>query len=265
MLKFLSSLSFILIATFCLRSNGVADQTEQPLSEAATAERIAAYIKQGEPTEVWEPEPRAIGTGKPGSPPSDAIILFDGTEISRWESVVGGKVDWKIVNGAMIVEPGSGSIKTRDKFGDVQLHIEWRSPKAINGSGQDRGNSGIFFMERYELQILDSFNNPTYVNGQAGSVYKQHIPLVNASKGPGEWQLYDIVFMAPSFGVDGRVIRPATLTVFHNGVLIQNNVSLSGSTAFIGLPAYEKHDAAALLLQDHWSPVEYRNIWVRRL
>ncbi|MEE8306936.1 MAG: family 16 glycoside hydrolase, partial [Gammaproteobacteria bacterium] len=166
---------------------------------------------------------------------------------------------------AMTVVPGTGDIRTRQSFSNMQLHIEWRTPAEIEGKAQGRGNSGVILMERYEIQVLDSFKNSTYANGQAGSVYKQHIPLVNAARGPGEWQSYDIIFAAPRFSDTGRIAEPARVTVLHNGVLIQNNVSIQGPTVFVGAPSYEAHGAAPIRLQDHRNPVSFRNIWVRRL
>ncbi len=162
--------------------------------------------------------------------------------------------------------PKSGSIQTKQSFGDCQLHIEWRTPEIVEGKGQGRGNSGIFLMGKYEIQVLDSYNNLTYPNGQAGSIYKQHIPLVNASRAPGEWQSYDIIFTAPVFIDDGGVRKPARVTVFQNGVLIQNHVKILGETVFIGAPGYEPHaEKLPLSLQDHNNPVSYRNIWIREL
>jgi hypothetical protein len=161
--------------------------------------------------------------------------------------------------------PGSADIKTRHSFTDVQLHVEWRTPAEISGQGQGRGNSGVILMERYEIQVLDSFDNQTYANGQAGSVYKQHIPLVNASRAPGEWQSYDIIFVAPRFSDNGRIAEPARVTVLHNGVLIQNNVSIQGTAVFVGTPSYKAHGAAPIRLQEHRNPVSFRNIWVRQL
>jgi hypothetical protein len=215
-------------------------------------------------TEVWEPVPDVVTPGEDGAPPSDAIVLFDGTDLSAWSHEDGSDAGWRVEDGAMTVVPGTGDIRTRQGFGNVQLHIEWRTPAEVSGEGQGRGNSGIFFMERYELQVLDSYGNRTYPNGQAGSIYKQHIPLVNASRGPGEWQSYDAVFTAPRFDPDGTLASPAYMTVFHNGVIIHNHVELQGSTVFIGLPEYEAHgDRAPILLQDHGNPVSYRNIWIR--
>jgi hypothetical protein len=219
--------------------------------------------QQGDPkaTELWSPVPPVVTPGTGAAPPSDAIVLFDGTSLAEWRDP-----KWKIEDGAVTVVAKTGSLVTSRGFGDVQLHIEWRTPARVEGEGQGRGNSGIFLMERYEVQVLDSYENETYVNGQAGAIYKQHAPLVNASRGPGEWQSYDIVFNAPRFRPDGAVERPATFTVFHNGVLIQNNVEVKGTTTYIGEPKYQPHEAKApLALQDHGNPVSYRNIWVREL
>ena len=228
-----------------------------------------SFAQQGDPkvTEVWEPVPKIIEPGKSNDqPPSDAIVLFNGKDLSGWLDKNNQAAKWKLEGGAMTVEKGTGEIHSVQKFGNCQLHIEWRTPAKVEGEGQGRGNSGIFLMSRYELQVLDSYNNITYSNGQAGSIYKQHIPLVNASKKPGEWQTYDVIFIAPKFNDDGSVNSPARITVFHNGVLIQNNVEIKGSTAYIGKPVYTKHaDKESLTLQDHGNPVSYRNIWVREL
>jgi hypothetical protein len=234
--------------------------TERP--DEATLKK---YREQAAVTELWEPVPRPVEAGINGAPPSDAIVLFDGKNLDQWESVNSSPPQWEITDGHLVVVPGTGNLRTRQRFSDVQLHIEWRTPAIVAGEGQDRGNSGVFLMERYEVQVLDSFENTTYPNGQAASVYKQHIPLVNASRAPGEWQTYDIVFMAPQFDRDGRIRRPATVTVLHNGVLVQNNVTLHGPTEYIGEPQYIEHGKAALELQDHGSPVAYRNVWIREL
>lgn len=218
-------------------------------------------------TELWKPEPPVVTPGKTNSDvPSDAILLFDGTSAGKWQHRNGNDANWIVAEKAMTVKPGTGGIFSKQKFGDCQMHIEWRTPSEIKGDGQDRGNSGIYFMSRYEVQVLDNYNNKTYVNGQAGSIYKQHIPLVNACKPPGEWQTYDIIFTAPRFGVNDRVIEPARITVLQNGVLVQNNVTIWGTTDHIGIPKYEKHDAKEpIMLQDHGNPTSYRNIWIREL
>jgi hypothetical protein len=227
---------------------------------------IFAQQPRPQDTEVWEPVPEVITPGVENAPPSDAIILFSGMDLSSWESYSGNSAPWEVSDGVMTVEPHSGGIQTKQSFGDCQLHIEWRTPEIIVGEGQGRGNSGIFLMGRYEVQVLDSYNNLTYPNGQAGSIYKQHIPLVNACRAPGEWQSYDIIFTAPVFNEDGTVKKPARATVLHNGVLIQNNVKIQGSTVYIGEPEYESHpDQLPLSLQDHGNPVSYRNIWIREL
>jgi Domain of Unknown Function (DUF1080) len=226
---------------------------------------IFAQQSNPEATEVWEPQPKVITPGKtPQDAPSDAIILFDGKDLSHWTDTKLNIAKWTVANGEMTIEKGSGNIQTKQKFGSCQLHIEWRTPSQISGSGQNRGNSGIIFMGRYELQVLDSYNNKTYSNGQAGSIYKQFIPLVNISKPPGEWQVFDVIFTAPKFNAEDNLLSPARFTVFQNGVLIQNNVELSGETVYIGKPSYKKHpEKEYLILQDHNSPVSYRNIWIR--
>ncbi len=239
---------------------------------AQTKPNQDSLVKEAAKTEFWEPVPKMVTTGKTNTEtPSDAIALFDGKDLLKWEKEKGGQPGWKIdKDGALTVVKGSGNIATKQGFGDCQLHIEWREPAVIAGASQTRGNSGIFFMGRYELQVLDSYNNPTYVNGQAGSIYKQHIPLVNASKKPGEWQTYDVIFTAPRFYSDGKLQSPARITVLHNGILVQNNVEIKGHTEWIGQPKYEVHsDKEALVLQDHGldggQPMSYRNIWVREL
>jgi hypothetical protein len=225
---------------------------------------------QGDPkaTEVWEPVPKIITPVTGNKPPSDAIVLFDGKDLSQWQTEKDGSpAKWKVdKDGAMTVAKGTGNIQTKNGFGSCQLHIEWRTPSKVEGDGQGRGNSGIFLMGRYELQVLDSYGNITYSNGQAGSIYKQHIPLANASLKPGEWQKYDVIFTAPKFNADSTVASPARITVLHNGVLIQNNIELKGSTEYIGPPSYKAHaDKMPLALQDHGNPVSFRNIWVREL
>jgi len=217
-------------------------------------------------TEVWNPVPEIVVPGYNNKAPSDAIILFDGTNLDEWTNEKGEQPGWDINNGILTIKPGSGSIKTKSKFADCQLHIEWRAPSEIQGEGQGRGNSGVYIQERYEVQILDSYNNSTYSNGQAGSIYKQHIPLVNASRKPGEWQTYDIVYTAPRFNNDGFLKTPAFITVLQNGILIQNHVEIKGSSVYTGQPKYEKHSfKEPLLLQEHGNPVSFRNIWIREI
>jgi hypothetical protein len=224
--------------------------------------------REGDPklTEYWDPQVRIVTPGKTAADaPSDAIVLFDGKNTSKWKSEKdGGDVKWKIEDNALVVAGGTGGIETKEGFGDCQLHIEWRTPAVVKGESQGRGNSGIFLMGRYELQVLDNYNNRTYSNGQAGSMYKQFPPLVNASRGPGEWQTYDILFTAPLFYEDGALKAPARITVFHNGVLVQNNTTIWGSTQYIGTPNYETHKSKEpIALQDHGNPTAFRNIWIR--
>lgn len=218
-------------------------------------------------SEYYSPEPPLVTPGKLSSEaPSDAVILFNGKDLSEWTGAMKKDVSWTIEGDAMVVKPGGGNIKTKKGFGDCQLHIEFRTPAEVKGDGQGRGNSGIFLMGKYELQVLDNYNNKTYVNGQAGSIYKQLPPLVNACKAPGEWQSYDVIFTAPRFYADGRVQSQARITVIHNGVLVQNNTTLWGGTEYIGSPVYKKHgDKEAIELQDHGNPTAFRNIWIREL
>jgi len=217
-------------------------------------------------TEIWEPIPPKVSPGEGTAAPSDAIVLFDGSSLNGWESANGSAAKWDLAGGAMTVKKGAGGIQTKQGFGSCQLHIEWRSPSEVKGEGQGRGNSGIFLMSTYEVQVLDSYESRTYSNGQAGSVYKQFPPLVNATKGPGEWQTYDIIFMAPVFNEKGGLLVPASVTVLHNGVLVQNHSVLKGHTPYKGLPVYTKHaDKLPIMLQDHGNPVSFRNIWIREL
>lgn len=223
-------------------------------------------------TEVWSPVPPVV-SARANTPPSDAIVLFDGENLEAWEPTGTRGKPWRIEDSALVVPEGRpGDLRTRRSFGDVQLHLEWRTPAEIKGEGQSRGNSGVFFMGLYELQVLDSYRNETYVNGQAGAVYKEHAPLVNASRPPGEWQAYDAVFVAPRFSAEGKLLRPARMTVFHNGVLVQHDVELTGPTPNgptfhqPSLPPYAPHPPKLpLVLQDHLCPVAFRNIWIREL
>lgn len=225
------------------------------------------FAQDPKATEVWKPEPEIVTPGKTNTdPPSDAIVLFDGKSSSAWQHDNGDKVKWIVSDNALIVTPKSGGIKTVQKFGSCQLHIEWRTPAKPEGEGQARGNSGVFMMGRYELQIMDSYGNKTFANGQAGSMYKQYAPLVNACKGPGEWQSFDIIFIAPVFNDKAKLVQPARITVLQNGVLIQNNVAILGSVTNSGMPTYTAHDAKeSISLQDHGNPTAFRNIWIREL
>ncbi len=236
-----------------------------------------AALAQYEAPENWDihdkerPQPKKVDTGEgfqmPTAPPSDAVILFDGTDLSAWESSSDGSdAQWKVENGYFEVVPGTGGIRTKDGFGDVQLHIEWASPSPPKGEGQDSGNSGVFLMSQYEVQVLNSYQNKTYPDGQASAVYGQYPPLVNATRPPGVWQSYDIIFRAPRFKEDGSLASPATVTVLHNGILVQNHVPLTGPSGHYNRPAYEQHaDRLPISLQDHDHPVRFRNIWLREL
>lgn len=225
-----------------------------------------AQDKNPQSTELWEPQPKIITPGKlPSDAPSDAIVLFDGKNLDAWKNAKGEKAGWEVKDGIITVTKGTGDILTKQLFGSCQLHIEWRTPVAIESEGQGRSNSGVFLQERYEVQILDNFENKTYSNGQAGSIYKQYPPLVNACKKPGEWQTYDIIYTAPVFGKEGRVVHPAAITVLHNGVLVQNHSILLGPSEYIGIPFYKEHGKASIKLQDHGNPISFRNIWVREL
>ncbi len=227
-------------------------------------------------TEVWEPEPKVVTPGATdAAPPSDAIVLFGGRNLDEWVNVKGGgPATWTVADGVMTVHKPSGNIQTKRSFTNYQLHIEWRIPADITGKDQGRGNSGLFLASvgggdgGYELQILDSYNNRTYSNGQAGSIYKQAMPLVNAMRKPGEWNTYDVIWTAPTFNADGSLKSPASVTALHNGVLIQNDFELPGETLYIGKPSYKAHGATPIKLQAHGDPSEpisFRNIWVREL
>ena len=206
---------------------------------------------------VW-PEPPAVDPGDSARPPSDAVVLFDGKELSAF---AGGE-QWVIENGYAIA--AGGGITSKQGFGDCQLHLEFATPAEVQGEGQGRGNSGVYLMERYELQILDSFENQTYFDGQCGAFYKQQPPTVNACRGPGKWQSYDILFTAPRFAEDGSLVSPAYVTVLHNGLLIHNHLALHGATYWEKAPQYTAHpDKAPLHIQFHGNPVRFRNIWVR--
>ncbi|TDB64441.1 3-keto-disaccharide hydrolase [Arundinibacter roseus] len=228
-------------------------------------------------TEFWEPEVKAITADAGNVAPSDAKVLFDGKNLDQWVSVNNPQnpAGWTVADGVFTVKKGTGNIQTKDSFLDYQLHIEWKVPATITGKGQGRGNSGLFLASTgkgdagYELQILDSYNNRTYANGQAGSIYKQTPPLRNVTRKPGEWNVYDVIFTAPRFKEDGSLFSPARVTVLHNGVIVQNNTELRGPTQYIGLPSYSQaHGKSPIKLQDHGDPSEaisFRNVWIREL
>jgi hypothetical protein len=235
--------------------------------QSASAQNIDRSKGDPKLSEYYEPTAPVVTPGRNASdPPSDAVVLFDGKDFSQWESERKQAIQWTIEDGAMVVKGGTGGIRTKRGFGDCQLHIEFRTPAVVKGDGQGRGNSGVYLMNRYELQVLDSYNNRTYVNGQAGSIYKQLPPLVNASRPPGEWQTYDVIFTAPRFYEDGRVKSQARVTVLHNGVLVQNDAAIWGGSEYIGAPVYKKHgDKEPIYLQDHGNPTAFRNVWIREL
>ncbi len=216
-------------------------------------------------TEDWNNEPKQISFNK-SNVPSDAVVLFDGANLDAWKNRKEGTPALWTINkdGTMTVKPGTGDIMTKENFGSIQLHLEWSAPDKIKSEGQGRGNSGVFFQERYEVQILDSYNNRTYSNGQATAIYKQTIPLVNATKSPTEWQTYDIIFHAPVFH-KGKKVQSGTFTVIHNGVVVQDHVEIKGTTEYIGPPLNDAHGEGAIVLQDHGNLVQYRNIWLRKL
>ena len=237
---------------------------------SSTPPEVSPMPMKPEMTEIWEPEV-AVVTPAPqlGDAPSDAIMLFDGTDLNQWVSAkdTTAAAPWNIVdNDHFEVVPGSGNIRTKMKFGDCQLHIEFSAPDKVESESQGRGNSGLFIQNRYELQILDSYQNRTYRNGQAGSIYKDKAPLVNAMRGPLEWNTYDVIYRAPRFKADGRLDAPATLTVLHNGVLVQNNATINGNTYYTGLHHYPSaHGDDVISLQDHGNKTQFRNIWLRKL
>jgi hypothetical protein len=241
-----------------------------------TAQAAQQTNMKPEDTEVWEPVPKKVTPGATcGAPPSDAIILFDGKNEDEWVSVKDQTpAQWKVADGVLTVNKGTGNIETKRKFKDYQLHVEWKEPADISGTSQARGNSGVFLASTgsgdagYELQVLDNYENKTYVNGMAGSLYKQAIPLANPSRPPGEWQKYDVIWTAPTFNADGSVKTPAYATVFFNGVLVENHFQLQGETRYIGKPYYKAYTEAPIKLQAHGDksePISFRNIWVREL
>ncbi|MFT5016480.1 MAG: hypothetical protein ACI92C_001183 [Neolewinella sp.] len=229
---------------------------------------LSAQITDPKATEFYEPVPPKVQAAPVTTPPpSDAIILLGkGADATEWTNGSGGAADWTVEGDALVVKVGAGAIKTRRTFGDVQLHVEWRSPNEPGKEGQQRGNSGVFFHECYEVQVLESNGSDTYTNGQAGSIYKESPPLVNVTSKMGDWNSYDIVFSSPVFNGDGMMVRPAYVTVIHNGVLVQNHWEIKGTTAYVGLHKYTAHsETGSISLQDHGNLVAYRNIWAREL
>lgn len=221
-----------------------------------------------EMSEYWTPQPKLVAPGDATHAPSDAIVLFDGKHLREWVDEQGNMADWKIENGVLVVDKAKGDILTKQKFGSFQLHLEWRIPTDIQGSNQARGNSGVYLQDKYEIQILDSYRNPTYVNGQAASIYKQTPPLVNAMRAPGEWNTYDILYSAPIFKEDGAYLVRPYVTVIHNGVVVQNHTEILGTTEYIGFPKVMAHGDGPIRLQSHGdpsAPISFRNIWIRKM
>jgi 3-keto-disaccharide hydrolase len=267
LLAFLASLAVAVLIGFQVRANG--QQHKEPIGYQDTPMLPGGkwHVHDG-----MRPRPPVITPGTfssqqtPGKPPSDAIILFDGKDLSKWQSDNGGPAGWKIENDYVQVVPGAGVIETKEKFGPIQLHLEWSEPTPPKSNSQGRGNSGVFLQGQYEIQVLDSYHNLTYADGQTGAVYGQHPPLVNACRPPGEWQTYDIAF-TPAIWEGGEVHLPAYVTVFQNGVLVQNHTEIWGSTGHRIFPHYKPDvgSTGPLILQDHHDPVRYRNIWIREI
>jgi len=223
-----------------------------------------------EMSEYWIPQPKVITPGNQAtaSAPSDAIVLFDGKDLSQWQSPNGGEAGWRVHDGVMTVDKQKGDIQTRQNFGSYQLHIEWMIPKGIEGTSQARGNSGVYMQGKYEVQVLDCYKNETYVNGMTGSIYKQTPPLANVMRKPGEWNVYDIIYTAPVFNADGTYKYRPRITLLQNGVVLQNNTEILGTTEYIGFPKTVKHGNGPILLQSHGdpsAPISFRNIWIRPL
>jgi hypothetical protein len=271
-------LIFTLVSALTFQASAQQAAPAQGASQPAAAAAPQTAKPSPKDTEVWEPVPPIVTPGTSNSAaPSDAVVLFDGTNLDQWVSTKDKSLpaDWPVADGVMTVKKTPGNnIETKRSFKNYQLHLEWRIPPGITGADQARGNSGLFLASTgpgdagYELQILDSYENKTYVNGQAGSIYKQGIPLANAMRKPGEWQTYDVVWTAPTFNADGTVKTPAHVTALHNGVLIQNHFELKGETLYIGKPEYKKYDTAPIKLQAHGDPsppISFRNIWIREL
>lgn len=260
----------IYVLLFALLFFGCKQNQEKP-EEVKPNSNVETPLEPTKPeeTEIYAPVPLEVSPNGQNGMPSDAIVLFDGKDFNNWEHSSDGRpAEWILnTDASMTVKDKSGNIQTKQKFGSVQLHIEWKSPKEIQGKGQSRGNSGVFLQERYEVQVLDNNNNDTYVNGQVGSIYKQSVPLAKASVPSGEWNTYDIIYHAPEFNDSGEKTKSATITVLHNGILIQDHFEIKGTTEYIGWPKNNPHGKASIMLQDHGdnSRVSYRNIWVREL
>jgi hypothetical protein len=251
----------LIAATMCSYCVNLEAQKQYPEPEPMTPQM----------SEFWTPRPKIVTPGKATenaiiSPPSDAIVLFDGKDLSAWKSSdkEGGVPKWIVKDKVLIATP-TGSIETKQHFENFQLHIEWRIAEDVTGEGQGRGNSGVYMQGKYEVQVLESYGSETYANGQAGSIYKQSPPLVNAMRKPGEWNVYDIIYSAPIFKKDGTYRIPPRITVIHNGVVVQNNTTILGTTEYIGFPKVIEHGAGPILLQDHGNAVNFRNIWIREL
>lgn len=265
---------FILLIAIAVTQK-VYSQTQPPIGKSGSAIVSAPPKWVPELTEYYTPAVPLVSSGKPSTgiiltPPSDAIILFNGKDLSNWTGRRNAPASWDVKDGELIVKKGTGDISTVQTFNDFQLHLEWMIPSNITGAGQVRGNSGIFMQGIYELQILDDYNNinTTYVNGQTGSIYKQTSPLKNATNAPGQWNAYDIIYAAPRFKEDSTLFTPGYITVIHNGVLLQNHTAIRGNTPYIGLPRYKLHGKGPIKLQDHGDPSEpihFRNIWIREL
>jgi hypothetical protein len=248
-------------ALACLAATGllIAGLAAQEVRDGTAAARWRQHDVRRPKPPVIEPAEEAIAA----KPPKGAIVLFDGSGLDAWKSPDGGPAGWKVADGFMETKPGAGPIETKQKFGDIQLHLEWASPSPPKGKGQDRGNSGVFLMGQFEVQVLDSYRADTYADGQAGAIYGQYPPLFNAARPPGRWQSYDIAFRRPRFDGSGKLLGPARVTVFHNGILVQNNEEPFGPTSWLKwLPYADQGDRGPIMLQDHDHPVRYRNIWV---
>jgi hypothetical protein len=252
----------LLVSIFLLFAAIHCQKSEELSSEMVPVKKWKIHDKDRPLPLMVDPGPLVL----PIPPPSDAEVLFEGKDLSQWEDSRGNEAQWKVKNGYMEVAEKKGSIQTKKGFGSCQLHIEWAAPSELSGDGQARGNSGVFLMGYYEVQILDNYENKTYADGMAGAVYGQYPPLVNVCRPPGEWQCFDIIFVAPQFDEKGKLQKPARLTVFHNHVLIHHDVALTGPTAWKMRPSYKTHpEKLPLSLQDHGDPVRFRNIWIREI